>query len=48
METPLRKDTADSALSFRDCPPEQLRAFWNIQLGKIEKLVRDSILAQQK
>ena len=48
VETPTPTDTADAAYFSRDCPPEQLRASWNSQLGKIEKPAQDSILAQQK
>ena len=47
VETPLPNDTVDAAYFSRDCPPEQLRAFWNSHLGKIEKMVQDSTLAQQ-
>lgn len=48
VETPLPQDTLDAAVFSRDCPPDRLRAFWANQLGRLEKLVQDSELAQRK
>ena len=48
VDTPLPQDTRAAALFSRDSTPEQLRSFWESQLLKLEKLVQDSELAQEK
>ena len=38
-ETPLPVETRKAALFLRDTPPEEVTAFWDAQVGRLERLV---------
>lgn len=47
VDTPLPADTLEEAFA-RDSPPASRREFWQQQLSRVEQLVNDSKLAQEK
>ena len=45
---PLPEHIKKASVSTRDCPPDVLAEFWGSQLPRLEQMVDDSKLAQQK